>query len=242
MTLVLAALAAFVAAVIQRITGLGFVLVLIGPVVLAYGALEGVTVGVLLALVASLSALPLVWREIEFGRAWRLIWPGLITAPAGALVVQLLPDAAMLLLVAAMAFFALLAGHLPSLSTALTGRSGAIAAGAGAGFMHVTSGLSGPPLAAHAVGDDWPQRSFAASVQLIFAALSLVSVALRGLPTLPLVDVGTLVAATVAGILAGTALTRFVPTRAARIAMLAIAWAGAVVVLTRGILTLIGVA
>lgn len=238
MSLLLAAAAALVAAAIQRITGLGFVLVLLGPVVAVYGAREGVTVAVLLALVAAVAALPLVWRQIDRVRAWRLIWPGLIAAPAGALVVQVLPEPALLLLVAAMAFFALLAGHLPALSAALTGRSGAIAAGGAAGFMHVTSGLSGPPLAAHAVGDGWPQRSFAATVQLIFAVFSLVSVALRGLPALPPSDVGILVVATVVGIVVGTALTRFVPPRIARASMLAIAWAGAVVVLVRGIVAL----
>lgn len=238
MSLLLAAVAALVAAAIQRITGLGFVLVLLGPVVAVYGAREGVTVAVLLALVAAVAALPLVWRQIDRARAWRLIWPGLIAAPAGALVVQVLPEPALLLLVAAMAFFALLAGHLPALSAALTGRSGALAAGGAAGFMHVTSGLSGPPLAAHAVGDGWPQRSFAATVQLIFAVFSLVSVALRGLPALPPSDVGILVAATVVGIVVGTALARFVPPRIARASMLAIAWAGAVVVLVRGIVAL----
>lgn len=238
MSLLLAAVAALVAAAIQRITGLGFVLVLLGPVVAVYGAREGVTVAVLLALVAAVAALPLVWRQIDRARAWRLIWPGLIAAPAGALVVQVLPEPALLLLVAAMAFFALLAGHLPALSAALTGRAGALAAGGAAGFMHVTSGLSGPPLAAHAVGDGWPQRSFAATVQLIFAVFSLVSVALRGLPALPPSDVGILVAATVVGIVVGTALTRFVPPRIARASMLAIAWAGAVVVLVRGIVAL----
>jgi len=231
----LAALAAFAAAVIQRITGLGFVLVLLGPFVLLYGGREGVTIGVLLALVAALTAIPLVWRDIDWAHSWRLIWPGLVTAPAGALVVGLLPDAALLLLVAALAFFALLAGQLRALSGALTGRSGALAAGAAAGFMHVASGLSGPPLAAHAVGDGWPQRSFAASVQVIFAVFSLVSLLLRGMPAQPVAALGILVAATAAGIVAGTLLARFVPPKVARTAMLAIAWAGAIVVLIRGL-------
>ncbi|QKJ20061.1 TSUP family transporter [Microbacterium hominis] len=238
MTLLLAGIAALVSAVIQRITGLGFMLVLVGPIVLLYGPLEGVTIGVLLAFVASLSAIPLVWREIEWRRAWWLIWPGLLAAPLGALVVRTLPEPALLLLVAAMAFFALVAGWIPLLSSALVGRSGAVAAGAAAGFMHVASGLSGPPLAAHAVGDRWPQRSFAASVQVIFAVFSIVSVGLRGLPTIAAGDVGILVVATAAGILLGTLLTRFVPARAARLAMLVIAWAGATVVLVRGLLAL----
>lgn len=239
MTLVLACLAAFVAAVIQRITGLGFVLVLVGPIVLFYGPLEGITIGVLLALVASLSAVPLVWREVEWKRAWWLIWPGLIAAPFAALLVRVLPDAALLLLIAAMAYFALVAGWIPALSASLRGRPGAVVAGSAAGFMHVASGLSGPPLAAYAVGDRWEQRRFAASVQVIFLAFSTVSVVLRGLPASPVTDVWLLIAATVAGILVGTLLTRFVPPRIARIAMLTIAWAGATVVLVRGILALL---
>lgn len=238
MTLALACLAAFVAAVIQRITGLGFVLVLVGPIVLLYGPLEGVTVGVLLALVAALSAVPLVWRQVEWDRTWWLIWPGLVAAPFAALLVRSLPDAALLLLIAAMAYFALVAGWIPALSASLRGRQGAVVAGSAAGFMHVASGLSGPPLAAYAVGDKWEQRSFAASVQVIFVAFSAVSVALRGLPVSPVPDVALLIGSTVAGIVIGTLLTRFVPPRVARIAMLAIAWAGATVVLVRGILAL----
>ncbi|WP_203580619.1 TSUP family transporter [Microbacterium hibisci] len=238
MTVILAAIAAFVAAVIQRITGLGFVLVLVGPIVLLYGPVEGVTLGVLLALVASLTAIPLVWRQIDWGRSWWLIWPGLVAAPFGALLVRLLPDAALLLLIAAMAYFALVAGHLPALSATLTGRTGAVVAGSAAGFMHVASGLSGPPLAAYAVGDRWPQRRFAASAQLIFLVFGVVSVALRGLPVSPIEDVGTLAVATVAGIGIGTVLSRNVSPRIARGAMLVLAWAGATVVLVRGILAL----
>lgn len=239
MALVLACAAALIAAVIQRITGLGFVLVLVGPIVLLYGALEGTTIGVMLALVASVSALPFVWRQVEWRRAWWLIWPGLAAAPFAALLVRTLPEAGLMLLIAAMAFFALVAGWIPALSAGLTGRTGAIVAGAAGGFMHVASGLSGPALAAYAVGDKWPQRSFAASVQVIFVSFSLVSVLLRGLPAAPAAEIGWLVAATVVGIALGTWLTRFVPPRIARLAMLTIAWAGATVVLVRGILALL---
>lgn len=69
---------------------------LIGPIVMLYDGREGVTIGVLLALIAAVTAIPLVWREIEWGRVGWLIWPGLVTAPLGALVVRELPDAALL--------------------------------------------------------------------------------------------------------------------------------------------------
>ncbi|WP_396668689.1 TSUP family transporter [Microbacterium sp. R86528] len=239
MTLVFALLAAFIAAVIQRITGLGFVLVLVGPIVLLYGPLEGITIGVLLALIASLAAIPLVWRQVEWKRAWWLIWPGLIAAPFGAMLVNALPEAALLLLIAAMAYFALVAGWIPLLAASLQGKTGAVVAGSAAGFMHVASGLSGPPLAAYAVGNKWEQRNFAASVQVIFAVFSVVSVLLRGLPTSPVGDVWSLIGATVLGIIIGTLLTRFVSPRIARLGMLSIAWVGATVVLARGILALV---
>ncbi|MEJ1156221.1 TSUP family transporter [Microbacterium marmarense] len=239
MTLVFALLAAFIAAVIQRITGLGFVLVLVGPIVLLYGPLEGITIGVLLALIASLAAIPLVWRQVEWKRAWWLIWPGLIAAPFGAMLVNALPEAALLLLIAAMAYFALVAGWIPFLAASLQGKTGAVVAGSAAGFMHVASGLSGPPLAAYAVGNKWEQRNFAASVQVIFAVFSVVSVLLRGLPTSPVGDVWSLIGATVIGIIIGTLLTRFVSPRIARLGMLSIAWVGATVVLARGILALV---
>ena len=239
MTVVLAGIAAFVAAVIQRITGLGFVLVLVGPIVLLYGPVEGITIAVILALIASLVAIPLVWRRIDWRRTWWLVWPGLLAAPFGVLVVRLLPEAALLLLIAAMAYLALVAGHLPALSASLTGRTGAVIAGSAAGFMNAASGLGGPPLAAYAVGDRWAQVRFAASAQVIFVALDIASVALRGLPAVPLEDLGALALATVAGIAIGTILARNVSPRIARAAMLVLAWAGATVVLGRGILALL---
>lgn len=238
MTVILAGAAAFVAAIIQRITGLGFVLVLVGPIVLLYGPVDGITIAVILALIASLAAIPLVWRRIDWRRTWWLVWPGLLAAPLGVLVVRLLPEAALLVLIAAMAYFALVAGHVPALSASLTGRTGAVVAGSAAGFMNAASGLGGPPLAAYAVGDRWAQVRFAASAQVIFVALDLASIALRGLPVMPLEDLGALALATVAGIAVGSILVRNLAPRVARIAMLAIAWAGATVVLARGILAL----
>lgn len=238
MTVILAGVAVFVAAVIQRITGLGFVLVLIGPIVLLYGPVEGVTIAVLLALVASLAAIPMVWKHIDWHRTWWLVWPGLLATPFGVLVVRLLPDAALLLVIAAMAVFALVAGRISALAASLTGRRGAVVAGAASGFMNAASGLGGPPLAAYAVGDKWAHVRFAASVQVVFVALDAATAALRGLPGAPIEDVGALVLATIGGIAIGSILARNVSPRIGRIAMLVIAWAGAAVVLVRGILAL----
>ncbi|MEJ1088379.1 sulfite exporter TauE/SafE family protein [Microbacterium sp. Mu-80] len=238
--LVLIAAATVLASVIQRVTGLAFVLVLIGPIVLAYGPVEGVTVAVLLAVIASLFAVPSAWREVDWPRTLWLLGAGVIAAPLGALTAAALPEPALLALIGAMGVLALSAQRLGPLARHVRGRPGAIGAGAVAGFMHASSGLSGPALASFALGDDWPQRRFAASAQIIFLGYGAVSVALRGLPTIAPIELGVLAVCTVVGMLAGAYAARRVAPALARRVMLLCAWAGTLVVLGRAIAALLG--
>ncbi|MGO1508127.1 MAG: TSUP family transporter [Microbacteriaceae bacterium] len=224
------------AGVIQRVTGLAFVLVLIGPIVLVYGPIEGVTLALLLAVIASAIALPSAWREIDWHRVLWLLGAGLIAAPFGALLTTLLPETALLFVIAAMAIIALLGPRVSGpAATVLRGRRGAIVAGATAGFMHSSSGLSGPALAAYAIADRWDQRRFAASAQVILLGYGVTSVLLRGLPVSPPWEVLTLGVCTAIGIVGGALLTRVVPIPLARAVMLWCAWAGALVVLGRAV-------
>ncbi|UNK71942.1 sulfite exporter TauE/SafE family protein [Microbacterium sp. H1-D42] len=237
--LVLTAAVTVLAAVIQRVTGLAFVLVLIGPIVLAYGPVEGVTVAVLLAVIASLFAVPGAWREVDWPRTLWLLGAGMLAAPLGALTASALPEPALLLLIGGMGVLALSAQRLGPIARHVRGRPGAIGAGAVAGFMHASSGLSGPALASFALGDDWPQRRFAASAQIIFLGYGAVSVALRGLPTIAPADLLVLGACTAAGMLAGVYAARRVPPSVARRVMLLCAWAGTLVVLVRAIIAFV---
>lgn len=240
MTLALVGVAALIAALIQRITGLAFVLVLIGPIVLAYGPIEGVTLAVFLAVIASIIAVPSAWRDVDWRRTLWLLGAGVLAAPFGALVTRLLLEPALLFLIGAMAVLALTASRLSSVSQVLRGRNGAAVSGAVAGFMHAASGLSGPALAAFAIGDRWDQRRFAASAQAIFLGFGIASVLLRGMPVSPPLDVAVLAAATALGIIGGAFLVRVVPPHIARHAMLFFAWAGAIVVLVRASIALFG--
>lgn len=239
MTLAIAAAVALIAAAIQRVTGLGFALVVVGPFVVLFGALEGVTLVILLSVVAAALAIPFVWRDIEWRRAWGLIWPGLIAAPFAAFLVTVLPAAALELGVAAVAALALAAGSTRAVTGALTGRAGMWAAGGLAGFLHTAGGLSGPPLAAYGTGTRWEQRGFVATLQVIFAVFSTASILLRGLPATPVESVALSAAATVLGIAIGSWATRHVPVHIARRVMLVLAWCGAGLVAVRGILTLV---
>ncbi|BDZ37726.1 hypothetical protein GCM10025863_03400 [Microbacterium suwonense] len=222
----------------QRVTGLAFVLVLIGPIVLAYGPVEGVTIAVLLALLASLFAVPSAWRDIDWPRTLWLLTAGLAAAPLGALTTVVLGQTALLFLIGAMGVIALSVQWMGRIARHLRGRPGAIGAGALAGFMHASSGLSGPALASFALGDDWPQRRFAASAQIVFLGYGAVSVALRGLPTIAASDLLILAACTAGGMILGAVAARRVPLVLARRVMLLCAWAGMIVVLGRAVVSL----
>ncbi|MDT0158668.1 TSUP family transporter [Microbacterium sp. ARD32] len=238
--LVLIAIATVIAAVVQRVTGLAFVLVLIGPIVIAYGPVQGVTVAVLLAIIASLFAVPSAWRDVDWPRTLWLLAAGLAAAPLGALTAAALPQTALLFLIGAMGVLALSAQRLGRIARHVRGRPGAIGAGALAGFMHASSGLSGPALASFALGDDWPQRRFAASAQIVFLGYGTVSVALRGLPHTPLPELAVLALCTAGGMVLGAFAARRVPQTLARRVMLLCAWAGTLVILTRATASLLG--
>ena len=164
---------------------------------------------------------------------------GLAAAPLGALTAAALPETALLFLIGAMGVLALSVQRLGAIARHVRGRPGAIGAGALAGFMHASSGLSGPALASFALGDDWPQRRFAASAQVVFLGYGLVSVALRGLPDSSPLDLTVLGACTAGGIVLGSVVARRVPFALARRVMLLCAWAGTLVMLGRATASLL---
>ena len=238
MTVILAAIAAFVAAVIQRITGLGFVLVLVGPIVLLYGPVEGVTLGVLLALVASLVAIPLVWRQIDWGRSWWLIWPGhrrrALRRAAGAPAARRRAPA-------------------PHRGDGVPRAAG----GTDLRPLRVADGTHGRRrLGLRRRVHARRERPVGSAARRLRGRRPLAAAQLRGERAADLHRVrrrlrGAARAsrlprrgcrhprlATIAGIAIGTILSRNVSPRIARAAMLVLAWAGATVVLVRGILAL----
>jgi uncharacterized protein len=243
MSLVAAVAVVLLAALVQRITGLGFALVATPALVLLYGPAEGVQVVVLIGIVACGSMGLTMWRSIDGPRALWLLWPAIVIAPLAAWVSAISPGPVLLLIVGAAAVLGLLTGRVRRASRYLVGRPGAVGAGALAGFLNVTSGLSGPPLVAYADSVKWEQRRFVATLQLLFVAYNILTLAWRGIPTtVPWEGLGLLALVALAGIGVGTWLARFVPARWARWAMFTVAWAGAVIVLVRGVLGVAGIA
>lgn len=226
----------FFAGGIQRVTGMGSALVATPVLVVVYGADEGVRLAVLLGAAISLGLLANLWRHVNWRTVWRLTWPGLLVSPVAALAVFLLPEFALLLLVAVTAASSLLASRSVGLSRVMAGRGASVKAGISAGFLNLTSGLSGPPLLGFAIAERMPTLVFVASAQAVFVALDLVTLAWRGMPTVPLFDLSWLLLAVLVGLVTASATARFIPIRVARFAMFAIAWAGTVAVLVKGLI------
>lgn len=243
MSFLIAVLVVLLAALVQRITGLGFALVATPPLVLLLGPGEGVQVVVLVGIAACGAMGLTMWRFVDWRRALWLIWPAIVVAPLAAWVVSISPGAVLLLIVGVAAVLGLLTGRIRRASVLLVGRPGIVAAGSLAGFLNVTSGLSGPPLVAYADSIKWDLRSFVATLQVIFVAYNVITVAWRGLPsTISWSWLTALFLVAVGGIGLGTLLARRVPASWARWTMFAVAWAGAIIVLVRGLLGVIGAA
>lgn len=237
--LLIACATILVAAVVQRLTGIGFALVATPVMVLLYGPTDGVLAVVVLGLFASLILLLTMLRDVDWRRTLWLTAAGVAASPLAAWLVSLAPSEVLLLVVGAAGLLALLGSHLGPVAAALTGRRGAIIAGAASGMLHTASGLSGPPLIAYAAGTRWPHRSFAASLQVVFIGFHLSTLLWRGLPEFELGDLSWLLAVTLVGSIAGTVTARWVSVRWARIGMLVVAWAGTVAVLVRGVIEVV---
>jgi len=224
---------------VQRLTGMGFALVATPVMVLLYGPVDGVLTVVVLGLPASVIVLAATVRDVDWRRALLLTGAGVAVSPLAAWLVGLAPAPLLLLIVGAAGVLALLGSHLGRVATLLTGRRGAIIAGAASGMLHTASGLSGPPLIAYAAGTRWPHRSFAASLQVVFIGFHVATLMWRGLPEFEIGDLTWLLTVTLVGSIAGTVTARWVSVRWARMGMLAIAWTGTIAVLVRGVVDVV---
>lgn len=233
------ALVLIVAAIFQRITGLGFGLVGMPIVVLLLGPVEGVLSmmvnGLFLSFIMALGS----FSEIDWRRAGQLILAGILVSPLAGLVTFLLGGPWLMIVVAGAAILSLMSSYITAPMAWMSGRPGIYIAGSVSGFLHITSGLSGPPLVAYALRVRWPQRNFITTIQVFFVALNLVTFAWRGLPTTDPGPLGIMLAATLIGTIIGAALQKRVPAAWVTRAMLIIAWVGTLGVLVRALWQLI---
>ena len=230
----------FIAAATQRVAGMGFALVASPFLVALLGPFDGVLVVNVFGALTSGAILITVWRRVEYKKIGLLLIPAAIATVPGALVAQLVPSAVLSTVIGALVILALLGGIYASDSVRMMGRGGAVATGAVSGFMSVTAGVGGPAISAYAIATRWPHPAFAASVQLYFFSLGAISLAAkRAFPILAWQEWAACGVSLIIGIVAGHLLARFVKPRGARVLVMSLAFAGAGVIITKGMIELL---
>ena len=233
------AVTVLVGALAQRSTGMGFALLSAPFLVLVLGPFEGILVTNLCGALSSALNLAAQRHDVDWPRAAVLVPMGVVGVIPGAVAVSLIPEAPLMVAVSAVVIAGL------ALTLLLRGRTlprsqslGAVG-GLASGFMNVTAGVGGPGVVIYARATGWPHRQFAATAQLQFLVLSIVSLlAKRALPTLPPVSWAVLVVALLTGTIVGSRLgPRIPPERAMRIVMV-LAVAGSLLALVRGLVLL----
>ena len=235
------AVSVLVGALAQRVTGMGFALIAAPALVILLGPFDGVVIVNLCAVVSSLLILPRVWGHVEWPRFGWLVVPALAGTAAGAVVAARLPGAVLQVSIGALVVVALTVSLIVTRTEHVaTGRTPAIIAGGASGFMNAAAGVGGPALSVYAVATRWPQVAFAATAQPYFVAIGVASLVGKLGATgwaLPGLEPGAWVLVIVAllvGLGLGELLHRRIPHRAARIAVIVIAYTGSAAAIIDG--------
>ncbi|MBH0116669.1 sulfite exporter TauE/SafE family protein [Salinibacterium sp. NG253] len=243
--LALVALSVLIGALSQRITGMGFALVASPLIVILLGPFDGVLVVNLCGVISASLIIPRVWRHIEWRTLAWLAIPAVVTIVPASFLVTRLPGPITQLSIGILVLVALTATLLIRRSERVVpARPAAILAGAASGFMNTAAGVGGPAISIYAVIMRWPQVNFAATLQpyfVIVGATSLVAKALFSggmLPDLDALSWVIIISSLLVGLVFGEVLNRHVSHRAARIAVIIIAYVGGTVAVIDGALGL----
>ncbi|MDN5726074.1 MAG: sulfite exporter TauE/SafE family protein [Propionibacteriales bacterium] len=243
--LAIAAVAIFVGAILQRVSGTGVGLVVAPTLTLVMGPANGVLLTNVVTVMSGFLIMMAVRRDIEWRKAAVIIPAAAVGAIPGALLVRELSPAWLQITIGVVVLLALATTFgLPRMPH-VRSRIGSIVTGVVAGMFNTTAGVSAPVMVIHAKLSRWEQKPFQATLQPIFMMMGIMSVTaktalgsfqLASLPPwwmLPIVVVVVL-----AGVRVGTLLTRWVPPSRARTLAIALAGVGGVLTLVRGLLAL----
>jgi uncharacterized protein len=229
-------------ALAQRITGMGFALVVSPALVLLLGPFDGVLIVNACGALSAAFVLTRVWRDVDWGRYLLLVVPAIVAIIPGAILATALPANVLEISVGILLIVALTASLLIArTSVILRGPLPAIGGGALSGFMNAVAGIGGPGVSIYAVLSRWNQAAFAATLQPYFLTVGLVSLgsklAFSGgqLPGLDWWEWVLLVIALIVGLILGELVGKRLSGRAARIAVIVIAYVGSAIAILHGV-------
>ena len=161
------------AAGLQRLTGIGFAMMLAPFLVVMIGPHGGVMLTNLLSIIAPTLMIPAVWKDIE----WRKL---AIIAPVAVLVMPFFgwlaatsPQGPLYMAVAVLVILGLSASLIVSrINTVIDSSTTRALTGVGVGAGVILAGVGGPAMTIYAVLSRWGIRSFAATMQPLWTLMA----------------------------------------------------------------------
>lgn len=239
MTWALALVAVTLGAALQRITGLGFVLVSGSLLVLVLGPFDGIILANILSGVIAVAVLVRTYTDADWRAVKRLLVGVLLGLPLGVAVVRLLDPRFLLVTVGGLTVVAVLLAFRRRPMPFLSRPSGPVIAGSVSAFSNVTAGVGGPALAIYGVATAMPMQVFIPTVQAVALVMNIASVVVKIPFTLPLPLVLAALGCVAVGLGAGSLLRRLVSAHAAQRLALALALLGAVAATVLGVVQLV---
>ncbi|MER5352033.1 sulfite exporter TauE/SafE family protein [Kitasatospora sp. NPDC002551] len=220
---------------VQRLAGIGFALVAAPALVLLLGPGEGVLLSNCAAGAISAVGLAGSWRQVRLTAMLPLVVAAACTVPAGAWVAARLPAPVLLVGIGVLVSAAVLLVMCGTRAPALRGAKGALAAGAASGFMNSSAGVGGPAVSLYAMNAGWTVREFVPNAQFYGVLVNAFSLAAKGMPQLTAPAWLLAAVGIAAGAVIGRALAERVPEGRARLIVLALALAGGLTTLGKGL-------
>lgn len=234
-------------ALAQRLAGLGFGLLVSPVLVVLLGPFDGVLIINLCGAASSLLILSRVWRFVDWPRYFRLALAAMAGVLPGAWLASNVPEAPLEICIGVLLIVALLVSQrLTRSSWRASGPVPLVSLAFSSGLMNAAAGVGGPAITAYAIATRWDQKSFSATLQPYFVTTGLSSLVskyvLSGghVPALEGWQWLGILAAMIAGIVAGDLLSGRVHPASVRRIVVVIAYLGAVSTLGKGIVELAG--
>lgn len=240
MTLALALLAVTVGALLQRITGIGFVLVAGPLLVLVLDPYDGIVLANILSGVLAVTVLSRTYRDADWGVVRRMLVGLVVGVPLGALLVRTLDSQYLLIVVGVLTVLAVLLALFRRPMPFLEGRAGPAVTGAVSAFSNITAGVGGPALAVYAASTKMPMHTFIPVVQAMSLTMNVIAVAVKAPFSLPLPLLLGSLGCVAAGMVLGSGLRRLFPPHRAQVLALCLALLGAIAATVRGLIEVLG--
>lgn len=235
-----------IAALLQRVTGLGFAMMLAPFLTVMIGPHAGVMLTNALSLAAPIIMLPLVWKHVEWRKLALIIPAAVVTLPIGGWAAEAMPQGMLSVVIGAVVFIGLTASLIISkVAKPIDGPITRILTGVGAGGGAVMAGVGGPAMTVYGVLSRWDVVKFAATLQPLWMVLSSGSLITKSIfsggefPQFQWWFWAASLAAILLGLFLGARIQKRVPTGHIRLVVIILAYIGAGLTLWTGTSALI---